>query len=567
MTEWNFSCPDWWDRLRAGKSIVPELPLDKAEAERAVSIFNKLCLPDVPGQPSLGEAGGEWLREVVRAVFGSLDDQGTRHVPEVGVMVPKKNNKTTGGAALMLTAMLMNKRPRAEFIMISTTQEIADLAFQQAAGMIDADPEGYLKKRFKVQEHIKTIVDLRNKAKLKIKTFDMKVVTGSKPAGILIDELHLMSNISFASRVIGQIRGGMLANPEAFLIFITTQSDMPPAGVFKSELKYWRSVRDGRTTENVRTLPILYEFPEALQRDEKQAWMNPKLWPMVLPNLGLSIKIDRLRSDFEVAKAKGEEELRRWASQHLNIEIGLALHSDSWVAARFWPQSVDPIGITIQSMIKRCDCITIGIDGGGLDDMTAMCAIGREKETRDWLCWTKAWIHEEALNKRPENKERLQDFVNAGDLVICSHSTQDAIEIADICLAVKDSNLLPEKTGIGLDPLCVGALLEELARRGMFPDAEGGPLVSVRQGIYLSPASWTIERKLKDGTFWHQGSEMMNWIMGNVKVEQKGNAVLISKQTAGKAKIDPAVAMLDAGILMMRNPESAGKPAYQVMVF
>src|SRR5947207_2012546 len=76
---------------------------------------------------------------------------------------------------MMVTALLMNKRPRAEFILVGPTQEVADLAFQQAAGMIDADPDGYLQKRFQVQEHIKTIVDRRNKAKLKVKTFDLKV--------------------------------------------------------------------------------------------------------------------------------------------------------------------------------------------------------------------------------------------------------------------------------------------------------------------------------------------------------------------------------------------------------
>lgn len=548
---WDFSCKDWAQRLEKGKSLVPKLPLDKEAARRAVGIFNKLRLPDVVGQPAMATAAGDWQRDIVSVVFGSLIE-GIRRVPEVGALVPKKNSKTTGGAGIMLTALLMNKRPRAEFILVGPTQEVADLAFQQAAGMIDADPEGYLQKRFLVQEHIKTIYDRVMKAKLKIKTFDLKVMTGAKPAGVLVDELHLMSNMSFASRVIGQIRGGLIANPEAFLIFITTQSDAPPAGAFKTELKYWRDTRDGKIKET-RALPILYEFPEVIQRSD--AWQDPKIWPQVLPNLGLSITLDRLKSDWAAAQDKGEEEVRRWASQHLNIEIGLALHSDSWIGARYWASAADPEPITIESMKRRCDVVTVGIDGGGLDDLSGMCVLGREKTTRDWLCWNKAWVHEEALEKRKEIAERLRDFERDGDLVICTYPTQDAVEIAEICLELKESGLLPEKTAIGLDPLCIGALLEELGRRGMVPDPEGGPLVSVRQGIYLSPASWGLERKLKDGTFWHQGSAMMAWCVGNAKTEQKGNAVLISKETAGKAKIDPFVATLNATMLMNRAPE------------
>jgi phage terminase large subunit-like protein len=92
-------------------------------------------------------------------------------------------------------------------------------------GIIDADPEGVLKVRFQVQEHIKQIFDRVTKARLKIKTFDLKVMTGAKPAGVLLDELHQMSDMSFAARVLAQIRGGLISNPEAFLIFITTQSD------------------------------------------------------------------------------------------------------------------------------------------------------------------------------------------------------------------------------------------------------------------------------------------------------------------------------------------------------
>jgi phage terminase large subunit-like protein len=48
-------------------------------------------------------AAGEWQRDIVKAVFGSLDAENRRQVPEVFALVPKKNSKTTGGAAMMVT--------------------------------------------------------------------------------------------------------------------------------------------------------------------------------------------------------------------------------------------------------------------------------------------------------------------------------------------------------------------------------------------------------------------------------------------------------------------------------
>ena len=55
----------------------------------------------------------------------------------------------------MLTALLLNRRPRAEFLLIGPTQDVAELAYSQAVGMVDADPEGFLQKRFHVRDHLK----------------------------------------------------------------------------------------------------------------------------------------------------------------------------------------------------------------------------------------------------------------------------------------------------------------------------------------------------------------------------------------------------------------------------
>ena len=46
---------------------------------------------------------------------------------------------------------------------------------------------------------------------------------------------------------------------------------------------------------------------------------------MVTPNRDRSVTIKRLEDDWAQAKVKGQGEIVRWASQHLNIEIGLAL--------------------------------------------------------------------------------------------------------------------------------------------------------------------------------------------------------------------------------------------------
>ena len=543
---------------------MPDLPLFSDEADIAVQFFDRLRLSNVSGTPLLKDACADWFRDIVRALFGSRDPAtNVRYIREIFALAPKGSSKTTYGAALMVVALLMNTRPRAEFLLVGPTQATAERAFEAAKGMVALDP--VLEKRFKPRDHKKDIRDLVTGSRLKIATFDLKILTGAMPVGVLVDELHEMSKNANASKVLVQLRGGINKNTEGFLAFITTQSDAVPVGAFKAELHMARNIRDGLSPG--RMLPVLYEFPDDIARDEAK-WGDPANWSMVNPNLGRSIHLGDLVEGFHAASQKGMADKRVWASQHLNIEVGVGLRTDMWAGAEHWERREDAT-VSLATILDLCEAVVVGIDGGGLDDLFGLCVLGRERVATDflvrgpdgevrrqpikrWMAWHHAWCHKGVLDRRKSIASALQDYAKAGDLTIVGDELADTSAIIEIVQVIKDRGILAH---VAVDPAGLGELGVSLSEIGVTLESE--LLKGAPQGYAMMNAIKTAERNLAKKMLRVAPSAMMRWCVSNLKIEPTATAIRATKQNAGDAKIDPVMALFDAVTFMSLNPQAS----------
>lgn len=558
-SRWNTALPDWQERIVAGRPLVPTLPLFADQAAKGLRIFRRLRIPDVHGQPTMAEACGPWYFPIVEALFGSYDALARRRmIQEYFLLIPKKNGKSSNGGALMLTALIMNERPEAEFNLIAPTMKIAGIAFKQAVGTIKADLA--LAKLFRTVDHKRQIINLQTDATLEIKAADTDVVTGGKALGTMVDETHEFARKSKAADIFLELRGALASRPDGFFFQTTTQSKDEPAGVFKAELAQARAVRDGAIEAPI--LPVLYEYPPEYLGDDDR-WRDPETWGIVNPNLGRSVDHDFLERQLARADRQGIEELRLVASQHLNIEIGLRLANDRWRGADHWEAAAEPELMRgragLVALLDRSEVAVVGIDGGGLDDMLGLAVIGRCATTRRWLVWGHAWIQPGVLELRKDISARLRDFEADGDLTICREVTQDVVDVADVVVEINDRGLLPAQAGIGVDAAGISSIGDELEAR----ELGGDRIASVAQGYRLNAHILGMERKLADGTLRHCGQPMMAWCVGNAKAVMKGSAVTIEKQVAGRAKIDPLIGAFNAFAMMSRAPLAGGRSFWE----
>ena len=543
---WSTSCPDWEDKIVKGESLMPCKPLYEDEALDALDVFKSLIVTDVMGQPTMGEITRPWVFEFVASIFGAYsEDESRRLIREFFLLIPKKNSKSTLAAFIMLTALIMNDRGSAELIILAPTKEIADNSFVPIRDAIKADEE--LGALLNISEHTKTITHRATSATLKVVAAESNTVGGKKASWILIYELHLFQKNAGAASMFREATGGLASRPEGCIIYLTTQANEQPCGVFKQKLDYARDIRDG-IKENNKFLPLIYEFPKQMIEDGEH--LKKENFHIPNPNYGSSVDPIQMEDDFDQSKDGEEADFRDFLAKRLNVEIGINLRANRWAGAEFWLQQSKKF--TLSKLIEQSDVITAGIDGGGLDDLLGFAVLGRHAKSRKWWLWNHAWCIRIALERRKENAPKYLDFEKEESLTIVDSVGPDITELAQFAKQVYDSGKLDK---IGLDPLGLGGLLDGLLAVGI-PQEQ---MIAVAQGYKLAGYIQTTERKLAEGNLYHAGQDLMTWCAGNARVVMKGNGMMISKQESGTAKIDPLIATFNAVALMSLNPEPINK--------
>jgi len=529
-----------------------------AEAEAGMQVFRSLYAVGVanpegnidehgrPIPPTYGQIARPWIMEIAEAIHGAYNvETGDRLIREALIKVPKKNWKSGLAAGLMLSLMVRNWRESNEAAVIAPTKDTADNVFKPMRDAIKADPE--LDTLFHIQPNMRTITHRVTGMQCRVYAADTDTVAGKVWAFVIFEELWLLAQRAGAVDMELEATGGQASRPEGIVISITTESDDEPVGIYKAKLEFARQVRDGKVVAP-HFLPLLYEWPKDMLK--AKAYMDPANFHLVNPNYGASVDPEDMLRKFEAAQAAGGESLRVFLAKRLNVPPSDTA-GGSWAGSEFWAGNGDP-DLTLEAVLERSEVVTVGIDGGGLDDLLGVAVIGREKDTGRWLHWARAWAHPIALDRHKQFAERYKAFEAAGDLVLVTQVGEDIDAVVEVVGRCEKVGLLDR---IGVDSAGIASIVQGLEK--VIPAAQQEHrIVGIPQGWKLKGAIDQIERMLAGGRMSHGASSLMAWCVTSARVQPNGS---ITKAASSGGKIDPLMATFDAGALMALNPKARKK--------
>ena len=232
------------------------------DADRAIKFIASLRHPGstAPGKRFVLPAF--WER-IIRRIYGPRHPDGSRVVRTAYIHIPRGARKTTIGAALaLLHTYGYERRPNGKSILSAGAEEQAELAYDEAAGMVRATP--MLAKAARVVESQLYLEHPKSGSELIAIPADGDVQHGKTPYFVLVDELHIWKN----RRLWKAIKTGLLKTPNTLLVIITTAGRGQECLAF-NEYRYAKSVAEG-SIDNPAYLPIIFEPPAKYDwKDEK----------------------------------------------------------------------------------------------------------------------------------------------------------------------------------------------------------------------------------------------------------------------------------------------------------
>jgi len=320
-----------------------------------------------------------WQSEIIKTVFGVINEVGNRQCRTCYVEIAKKQGKTTVAAALALYLLIADGEFGAEIYSCAADRAQASLIYREAVAMISQCPA--LSKRVKILESQKRIIYPKMNSFYQVLSSEGYSKHGLNPHAVLFDETHVADREMF--RVM--THGSSDARRQPLHLFITTAGNDTNSIGYELHQKAL-DIKDGRKIDPT-FLPVIYAA------DEKDDWTNPKTWKKANPSLGITVSEENLALACESAKQNPSEEnsfrqlrLCQWVKQSVR-----------WMPMQKW----DACNFAVNEKELEGKICYGGLDLSSTTDITAFVLVFPPEDENDkYNILPYFWIPEESMGLR-----------------------------------------------------------------------------------------------------------------------------------------------------------------------
>lgn len=509
----------WWMRphRHGDVDVVKGVPyrFDARAADRVIDFFHMFLRhgkDPFHGQPFKLEV---WQIRMLRTLFGWKHPDGTRRYRKMFLFIPRKNGKTTLAAGIALYMLTADGTFGAEVYVAACDREQAKQTFDESASMVAQSPE--LSSMLQVWKS--SIVAPETMSKFVVLTGGAGGKHGRNATCVIVDELHAHKDRAMLDVLTTSM--GTRLQP---LTVITTTAGSDQHGVGFEQYSYARKVRDGIHVDP-RFLAVMFEAP----RDAD--WKDPKVWRAVNPNLGVSVREDWFREQFEHAeRVPGFE--NTFKTLHLNMWVS---QETRWLPMDAWVKCAGPDRTLAWWKSLRCRKCYAGVDLAATQDLNAIVGVFPDgSEGYDVIA--RYFVPEGTLERRTKNDGvPYLEWAREGWVEATPGEASDQQAMRR---ALQEWHAMYQLVDIAVDRWEASRLIAELESDGLNAFEVN---MSIKQ---MTAPSKELERVLIERRMRHGGHPVLAWNADNValQVDDLGNYRPSKKKSA--ERIDGIVALI-----------------------
>lgn len=497
----------------------------EARANLAVRFFESL-------KHTKGQFSGQpfvllpWQNQIIRDVYGTLKDDGTRQYKYVYIELPKKQGKSELAAGAALYQLFLDGEKNGEIYGCAADREQASLIFDVAVDMIDQAPA--LSKRARITKSQKIITDRKTGSFYKVMSAEAYTKHGLNLSACIFDELHAQPNRNLWD--VMTFGAGDARRQPIWWILTTAGDDPDRVSVGWEQHEYASKILAGDIIDPT-WYCVIYGY-------DGEDIYNEEIWRQTNPSLGVTVQLESIREAAEKAKIKpADERLFRW----LRLNQWITTKLTTWLPLDLFDKT---IGAWNRADLLGLDCY-LGLDLSSTTDLTALTVVfPPQGKQLDWRVFWDCWIPAENMKERIDKDHVPYDlWAKEGWITPTEGNVVDYTKIRDRILEIKKFHNVLE---VCSDRAFATMLLQELEQEGLTS-------VDIPQNFMTltNPLSET-ERLLRDGKITHEPNQVARWCFGNASIATNGNAQMkLVKEHKGKSvvrtrRIDLVSAWIDA---------------------